>query len=195
MPRHRWAGQSGTGLYAAFNREDDLDGLAHGYATDYPLHGEWTNRDDGFCPKAEVYTPTHDPRSYGRRTGVSARVIRDLLYLASAAARALALRSSGVSFASATARAFAKFAALVNRRRSPSNESNSASSLTNCAAAALGPKPHHFPASSSEFSSENVVKRIAFPVLTWCNNRRGARRTSLDAAEGGSRGINRGARG
>jgi hypothetical protein len=84
---------------------------------------------------------------------------RALLYLASAAALALALRSSGVSFARATARAFAKFAALVNRRRSPDNELSSASSPAKRAAAALGPKPHHFPASSSEFSSENVVNR------------------------------------
>jgi hypothetical protein len=82
-----------------------------------------------------------------------------LLYLASAAALAFALLSSGVSFASATARAFAKFAALVNRRRSPSNGFTSASSLANCAAAALGPKPHHFSDSSSEFSSEDDVKR------------------------------------
>ncbi|MGC1295647.1 MAG: hypothetical protein WA869_11445 [Alloacidobacterium sp.] len=71
----------------------------------------------------------------------------------------MALRSSRVNFPSATARAFAKFTALVNRLRSPSNGFTSASSLTNWAAAALGPKPHHFPASSSEFSSEYVVKR------------------------------------
>ena len=52
---------------------------------------------------------------------------------------------AGDSFVSATARAFAKFAALVNRRRSPSNGFTSASSLTNCAAAALGPpfSPSH----------------------------------------------------
>jgi hypothetical protein len=48
------AKRHGTGLGAAFYREDGLDEPRTGDATDRPLHGEWTGRDDGFCPKAEV---------------------------------------------------------------------------------------------------------------------------------------------